>query len=378
MFRISALAAAASLVLAPAGGAWGQGLSVVSDAPAATPGASHFVLHSDRLGRDFDVRVETPFATAFLPGQTFPTIYALDAGYDIAGPQARLLGGAQAMAPAIVVSVGYRPGEAENRNTDLLHNKTAMLDEATVAGGGGAAFQSFLSDDLKPFIQARFPSDPRRTVLFGHSFGGLFAANVFASDPGAFAAYVIGSPSVWADPGVVERVAAAAAGAAGERVYLSVGEAEDRATTSRRARMREGFEGLAAALRGHPGITLRTQVYAGETHISYYPRLVFDAFPFVLPPVQPRDAAAVPLSADEAARYAGVYDMPDGRKITVRSGPVGTLTGQVTGIPAVPLIPLGPNHFYAPTSDLDVVFDPTGVTMSGGGGRLRIPREAGP
>ena len=179
---------------------------------------------TDRIGRDFTVTVNTPSATVFLPGQKLPAIYALDSGYGLAGAQGSLLSNTGAMEPAIIVSVGYLPGQALFRNTDLLHNKTTQ-DKATY-GGGGAAFEAFLLEDLRPFIEARFPADPARAVLFGHSFGGLFAANVFADKPEAFFGYVIGSVSAWADPDLIRRVAEAAPKAHGQRIFLSVGEKE--------------------------------------------------------------------------------------------------------------------------------------------------------
>jgi hypothetical protein len=56
--------------------------------------------------------------------------------------------------------------------------------------------------------------------------------------------------------------------------------------------------------------------------------------------------------------------------------PDGQLTGQVVDLPQVPLLPNGPDRFYAPSSDLDVVFDGSGATMTGrGGGKLRVEKE---
>jgi predicted alpha/beta superfamily hydrolase len=377
MRRTIAAALALGFALALPAQVLAEPLKVVSENPPLQPGYSRLVLHSDRLNRDFQVTVNTPSATAFLPGQKFPAIYALDSGYGLAGPQGVLLAGTGAMAPAIIVSVGYQPGQALFRNTDLLHNKATLPGGITV-GGGGAAFEAFLLEDLKPFIEAKFPADPARAVLFGHSFGGLFAANVLADKPDAFAAYVIGSASVWADPSVVGRVATVLARAHGQRVYLTVGELEDRGAMDGTTKMADGFKSLASVLKGKQGVVLKTQVYAGETHLSYYPRLVADGFPFVLPPAMRLGAAQVKLPAKTIERYVGVYRMPDGRKITVTSLPTGQLNGQVTGIPPVPLLQNGADRFYAPTSDLDVTFDGAGLTLTGGGGKLRVDREKAP
>ena len=60
-------------------------------------------------------------APPFLPGQKFPVVYALDGGHGVAGGAGALLGGASVMAPAYMVEVGYLPGQAAFRDTDLAH-----------------------------------------------------------------------------------------------------------------------------------------------------------------------------------------------------------------------------------------------------------------
>ncbi|MFL5295721.1 MAG: alpha/beta hydrolase [Phenylobacterium sp.] len=377
MRRIAAALMGLALAAGASSGAAAAPLTVVSDTPALPPSISHLAVHSDRLNRDFELWVSVPSATVFLPGQKLPAIYALDSGYGIAGPQGTLLAATGAMAPAIIVSVGYKPTGVLFRNLDLTHNKFTAAPTMPPIGGGGAAFEAFLLEDLKPLIEAKYPADPNRAVLFGHSLGGLFAANVFADNPDAFAAYIIGSPSVWADPGVVARVAAAAPKAHGRRVYLTVGSDESAGAIGGDNRMVDGFQSLAAVLKNQPGVILKTQLYAGETHLSYYPRLVTDGFPYVLPPARKLVARQVKLPDATLARYVGVYRMPDGRKITVTSDPRGQLMGQVTGLAPNPLQQNGPDRFYAPVADINVQFDATGVTLTGvDGGKLRADREA--
>jgi predicted alpha/beta superfamily hydrolase len=356
-------------------GARAAAVTVVADSFAPPSTVSQFVVHSDRLGRDFEITVHQPSAKVFLPGQKLPAIYALDNGLGMAGAQGALLASAQAMAPALIVSIGYRPTAGLFRNLDLTHSKYVMAPGLPPIGGGGAAFAAFLLEDLKPFIEARYPADPKRAVLFGHSLGGLFVANVFADDPDAFAGYIIASASVWADPGVVQRVAAAAPRAHGRRVYLAVGGDEGSMAISGGHSMIDGFNGLAAAMRNHPGVILKAHAYPGETHNSYYPRLVADGFPFVLPPARPMIAPQVKLPDTTLARYVGVYAMPDGRKLEVTRDTVGQLSGQVTGLAKGALMQNGQDRFYAPANDVDVVFDGAGVTLAGGGATLRAERE---
>jgi predicted alpha/beta superfamily hydrolase len=348
-------------------------LKVVSDNPATPPGYIRLVVHSDRIGRDFTVTVNLPMATVFLPGQKLPAIYALDSGYGLAGAQGSLLSNTSAMEPAIIVSVGYLPGQAQFRNTDLAHNK--ITQGAVTFGGGGAAFEAFLLEDLKPFIEARYPADPARSVLFGHSLGGLFAANVFADKPDAFYGYIIGSASAWADPTLLARVAAAAPKARGQHIYLTVGEKESAAKPGGGTQMTDGYNGLLKALKGQPGVTLKTQLYKGETHLSYYPRLVTDGFPAVLPPAMPLGAYQAVLPAATMAKYVGDYRLPDGRKFSVSVDNDGFVSGHVDGYPTIGLQQNGPDRFYAAAGDANITFDATGATLAGvDGGTMRAER----
>jgi hypothetical protein len=180
------------------------------------------------------------------------------------------------------------------------------------------------------------------------------------------------------DPGLAARVAKAAARAHGQRVFLAVGGAEDGATPEKRM-MRQGFVSMAAALKDRPGVILKAQAYRGENHLSYYPNLIIDGLRFVLPPTVPVNLPFAALPASTIARYVGVYDLPDGRTITIGSARDSMLSAQVAGAPPVLLLPNGPDRYYAYTSDLDVRFDKAGLTLSGGGGaKLRAKRRAGP
>ena len=134
MRRIIAPALVCGLALALAPPTLAEPLKVVSESLPVPQGLKSFVVRSDRIGRDFQVVVHPPSATAFLPGQKFPVIYALDSGYGLAGQNGLLLGNTGAMAPAFVVDVGYPPGQGMHRNDDLTHIK--VTQGPTSFGGG--------------------------------------------------------------------------------------------------------------------------------------------------------------------------------------------------------------------------------------------------
>jgi predicted alpha/beta superfamily hydrolase len=337
-------------------------LHVVSTGPAPQAEVQRLVVHSDRIGRDFAVEITSP-QLPILPGQKMPVIYALDLGMGIASPVGRLLGRSAAMRPAYIVSIGYLPGQELARNIDLVHRP--FTNDGQTMGGGGAAFEAVLLDEIKPLLEARYPIDPNRSYLFGHSFGGLFAAEVFADRPDAFAGYLIASASAFADPTLPARLAEAARKApAGRRVYVAWGEAEDPRT------VQSGADVTRALRAGGPNLVLRSIAYPGENHTSYYTRVILDAFPWLLP--KPPEHHAIAFDAALAPRYVGAYRLPDGRVATVTLKNGRTLWGQITGMPTIPLFPENRTDFFVKGFDVQVRFDASsgpapGLTLSYGG-----------
>jgi hypothetical protein len=118
--------------------------------------------------------------------------------------------------------------------------------------------------------------------------------------------------------------------------------------------------------------------------MSYYPRLVTDGLPFVLPPRRPADFKEQILTDASVAPYVGDYALPDGRTLTIRfpnlpRGMPAMLQAEVTGVTPTSLLQNGKDRFYAPTADLDVTFDKIGLTLAGAdGGRLRAERAKAP
>lgn len=332
IFLISALALTAVAQAAPE-------LKVVSEGAYLSGSAQQFVLHSDRVGHDFLVVVTPPPTTSVLDSSSstsrrssnkrFPAIYALDAGWGIAGPLAQMMAQTQIMSPAYVIAIGYPAGQTDSRHIDLLHR--TFTDNGQTYGGGGAVFQKFLTQDLRPFLERHYPLDPEKAILFGHSFGGLFAANVLATSPEAFSGYIIASPSVWADPQLIADLVAAVPQGKGRRVYVAVGENED-ASGNRVPTMLEGAKQIAAAL-GAPDSTLKVEehIFAGASHISYYPILVPTAFASMLPPAG-AGRTSVAVTPEDLQQLVGDYQLPDGRIVTVRRDGA-KIFARVTGLP---------------------------------------------
>jgi len=57
------------------------------------------------------------------------------------------------------VSVGHGEGQTHCRGTDLLHR--AATGDGVTYGGGGAKFQAFLTQELRPFLEVRWTQQKR-------------------------------------------------------------------------------------------------------------------------------------------------------------------------------------------------------------------------
>lgn len=326
-------------------------LRVVSEGPGALRRADptvQFVVHSERAGGDFLVQVTPPVSKPWLPGQKAAVAYVLDGGYGIFGPSALLLGGSRAMAPAYIVTVAYAPGQRRSRERDMLFENATRPDGSVASGGGAEAFMAFLVEELRPYVEARYPVDPGRSILVGHSLSGTFTANVLARKPQAFAGYLIASPSVWADPAVVDRLARTPVLGSPRLVFVAYGEDEA-------PYMVRGGQQLASAVARNPAaFTSRAHVFAGADHISFYPELAAKGLGYLAPqtqPIQYPEMIAPPL--DALRRYEGVYVLSDGRRVVVKGDRLTTALASSVELSPLP----SPGSFFVEGYNALLTFD---------------------
>ena len=119
----------------------------------------------------------------------FPVLYVLDAdGRDQhIVPTARFLFVNGKMPKAIVVGVF---------NIDRNHDFLSDSSQNAPTGGGADKFLEFFKNELIPYINKNFKTEPFN-VLIGHSFGGFFAMHALLNDPDLFDAYIAIDPSIW-------------------------------------------------------------------------------------------------------------------------------------------------------------------------------------
>ena len=176
-----------------------------SGVPIARATSYHFA--SRVLGETRVIDVALPAGYERDSAARYPVLVVLDGEFEheIAASIARFYATMSQLPPLIVVGV---------RNTDRYHD----LTPAPVTGfatppevarpGGAAAFLSFMSDELVPWIDRSYRTAPLR-VLVGHSLGGLMALYTVAQRPGLFTGYLIMEPSAWWNNGAEWRAAQA-------------------------------------------------------------------------------------------------------------------------------------------------------------------------
>jgi predicted alpha/beta superfamily hydrolase len=124
-----------------------------------------------------------------------------------------------------------------------------------------------------------------RKAFVGHSYGSLLGLQVLLSRPATFEHYILGSPSLWYDGGVMfdrEQDYAKGHRDMPASVYFGIGGRETLAAGKKRSRSEEDADMVAdlrdfdAALKSHryPGLTTRLEVFAGEDHASVFPFLL--------------------------------------------------------------------------------------------------------
>ncbi|MEZ4647678.1 MAG: alpha/beta hydrolase-fold protein [Candidatus Eisenbacteria bacterium] len=114
----------------------------------------------------------------------------------------------------------------DNSGTGRIFDYTPVPD-ASLSGGGADAYERFLLDELKPFVDREYRTLPDRehTGLAGSSLGGLVSLYIGLENPETFSRVGVVSPSVWwADRFILREVAEK--GKLDLRIWLDMGSAE--------------------------------------------------------------------------------------------------------------------------------------------------------
>jgi len=248
--------------------------------------------------RGYQVFVALPPSYAAQPQRRYPVLYATDADYafpiirqlarrlNVEGPQVEEF---------ILIGLSY--GKGENGGVSRQRDYTPTPNGPSTASpnaihGQAQAYQQYLRDQVKPFVNAQYRADPAKAIFLGHSYGALLGTQILFTEPGLFSSYILGSPSLWYDKRHALKLEASYAKKNQDlnaKVYLYVGQYEALRKGDRRYNqtvdMVADNRALEAALqsRKYPSLTLKSAVLNDEDHLTVAPRGFMQAMKYLLP-----------------------------------------------------------------------------------------------
>ena len=266
-----------------------------ADAPVVAPLPGYLLPETETWelkgddGYPYQIFVSKPKGDA--PTGGYPVLYVLDGNAMFAGfaETRRILSMEQSdISKSIVVGVGFKSElpYSERRLYDFTGGPPPPPWDASFAkipNGGWDKFLDFLTVKLRGEVARRYTINPDRQALFGHSLGGLLAMHALFTRPAAFHAIIAASPSVfWHNQEMLREehdfTARLEAGSIPKvaRVMIVCGENEETVLERWDA---EALSKRMEALSGY-GLRTRSEVYAGEGHITVPSRSVTSSLRF--------------------------------------------------------------------------------------------------
>jgi predicted alpha/beta superfamily hydrolase len=236
------------------------------------PGVADAV-ESRVLGESRAIHVVLPEKYSPDSGARYDVLYVLDAEDD--GKRileiVRALQDRQGFIPPLIV-VNVWTMLKWDRDKDLTPNRVADVPTS----GGGAAFLSFMRDELIPHVDRKYATSGDN-IFYGHSYGGLFGMYAFLSDPKLFKAYVLTDPALWWNHEYIAthaREQFTRKSFAGSTLWIGSRDGADH--------KRMGVTTMNAVLKSAAPRDLhwRSESYADETHFSVLHKSAYDGLKF--------------------------------------------------------------------------------------------------
>ena len=165
-------------------------------------------LQSTVLGEKRTLNIYLPDAYEKDDTTDYPVIYLLDGSADedfihIVGlVQFNSFEWVSLLPKSIVVGIA-----TVDRRRDFTFPTSIPEDQKKFPSSGQSEkFISFIAKELQPFIDKKYRTNKRKTII-GQSLGGLLATEVLLKKPSLFNTYIIVSPSLWWDNGSLLNIA---------------------------------------------------------------------------------------------------------------------------------------------------------------------------
>lgn len=155
-------------------------------------------IHSKLLGEDREILVHLP-AGYDQSRQRYPVLYLLDgnAHFEYASGIVDFLARNDRVPALILVAIPNMERRWRDLTMPLVKDEAAIREIASsgLEVGGARTFLDFIADELMPWVDARYRTQPYR-ILSGHSLGGLFDVYAMLERPDVFQAHIAVSPTL--------------------------------------------------------------------------------------------------------------------------------------------------------------------------------------
>ena len=208
-------------------------------------------------------------------GLAFPIVHAARTGLDLFGE----------LEDVIIVGIDYEWKQSlspwmtgrwkdytiskdEKMDSSPVYLKLFGLQPGALSSGGAPIFLDVIKKEIIPFIDKNYKATNDRGI-YGHSFGGLFAAYCMVTSPGLFQRYGINSPSLWwnkLEMFKLEKLYSEKNTSLPAKVFMSVGSLEGKTMTP----VMTAFADTLRS-RNYDGLNLTTHIFDDEDHMSVMP-----------------------------------------------------------------------------------------------------------
>ncbi len=155
------------------------------------------ITSSNVSGQEYQIRIFLAEGYYESDTTTYPVLYLLDGdnAFAMATDITRYLRYGNHVPKLIVVAPAYGSlyGPSEGGKNMRTRDLTPFHTNAR-PGSGGENFRRFIKDELIPFIDSNYRTDPSDRAMWGGSRGGLFGLYMLFTSPELIHRYIIASP----------------------------------------------------------------------------------------------------------------------------------------------------------------------------------------
>jgi predicted alpha/beta superfamily hydrolase len=211
----------------------------------------------------------------------YPVVYLLDGNlyFDIMAATLKKYSEVGLVPEVILVGVGYKdlPALDSLRNRDDTFPLAAAEYEMSISGGA-PEFLSFITQELFPFVDNRYPADTTERILMGHSLGGYFTAfalwKMLEKGSACIHGFIAASPSLHYNKYYLleqlKNVPASSARVPGIKAYITFGGLEDHIDDAEDMRLRDVESGLTKFLNKgkFPFLEYKSDLFSNLDHMD--------------------------------------------------------------------------------------------------------------